>query len=285
MKTLKFGLLLVFLLHFIQQGLCDIFPAHDCCTNQCWTQDHTDNSCEQDWLFVYGLYRSGSTTTMAMLDLIPGFDIQGEHGGFIGHQLLTPFVNGNPEKRYQWPHSRRKHQEPESAWHGHTSVPTDFIRYAQPAIRAVLKPDPSAKVVGFKEVRYHQIKYIDAMMEVFPCARFIFLSRSEDQYKNGKMGQKQVPTETLLQHSKTYDQAAKLHAWRSFRVYTDQLDLDMYNKLLRWVGIKGCSYTSIAFANLHGGYKPANGTTATIFDDVSKCVYKNPACPKADKQW
>ncbi len=133
---------------------------------------------ELRYLFVVTYGRSGSTLLNGLLNTIPGYVIRGENRGaayhlFQYHQTLLA------ESRKA---SREALRERTNAFFGIGDYPPqqslDGIRRL--LLDTVLRPRPTTRVTGFKEIRWYQpdvADYVAWLREVFPGARFVVNTR------------------------------------------------------------------------------------------------------------
>ena len=110
--------------------------------------------CRDRWLFVVATGRSGSTTMMEMLTSIPGVYIAGENGDLAGslfriHQSLGAMMRTNSAKNEE-------------------KCMLQFL--AKQVIGSINK---DVRIIGWKEIRYNNVKVLRFMRRVFPCAQFV----------------------------------------------------------------------------------------------------------------
>ena len=108
--------------------------------------------CRDRWLFVVASGRSGSTTMMEMLTSIPGIYMAGENGDLAGslfeiHQNLAAKTPANQK------------------------IEKCLLQYLAKEIIGSIRKD--IQIIGWKEIRYKNIKVLRFMRRIFPCAQFI----------------------------------------------------------------------------------------------------------------
>lgn len=149
------------------------------------------------YVFVVAFGRSGSTLTQHLLNSTPGYFVRGENGNALIH-LSRSITAIRDEVNFQ------QRQEPQRTkisgerpyfgktvgtsldpWYGMEDVDVDD--YARSLfdtfVSKVLCPRGSARVLGFKEIRYHNQpvyfpKFLDTIRDYFPKSRFIFQNRT-----------------------------------------------------------------------------------------------------------
>ncbi|GKX35004.1 MAG: hypothetical protein MnENMB40S_26220 [Rhizobiaceae bacterium MnEN-MB40S] len=149
-------------------------------------------------IFIVCYGRSGSTLLTRLINSIPGACIRGENANALMHLFRayeaahrTRYTQGKPE-----------HADT-SPWFGADKVaPSEFgDALVDCFVRQILKPEPTATWLGFKEIRYHELgdrlaDYLDFLQQFFPNAHFIFNRRSHsDVAKSGWFAQR--PAETV----------------------------------------------------------------------------------------
>jgi hypothetical protein len=132
------------------------------------------------YLFIITYGRTGSTLLQKILCTIPGYYIAGENqNAFFGIY-----------ESYRSSHILKKdfgyfHVPSDHPWHGaHAVNPDGFAsQMAEAFVTHVINPPRTAKVIGFKEIRYMQIldsldDYLRFMASVFPDSIFIINTRA-----------------------------------------------------------------------------------------------------------
>jgi hypothetical protein len=214
------------------------------------------NLCHDNWLFILGAGgRTGSTTALFMFRQIPGFEIAGEHFGVLEYQknmldVLPRLEDPNFDSHAFF------HRQPVDRHRILCSV--QAIAKALVLGKGFLEPTP--KVIGFKEIRYTNHEMLRFIGMVFPCARYVFTYRKNEQ----------VPV-----HAKSFQgnlMKGDLHSiWHQTRsvveifherfnttsrmLAVEDSSVENYNEALSGLlGVKGCKYDSILHENNDGGY-------------------------------
>ena len=136
--------------------------------------------CDQRFLFIIAQGRSGSTTLKNMVNMLPGVRLNGEMGDVISKmQDLYSYIythknleGGNGNMKDPW---------------GHNPYNNELSCAAQKVIQA-LNPPPNvgdaskaSHIFGFKEIHVADLKGLKYLYTHFPCSRFVFNIRSEDE--------------------------------------------------------------------------------------------------------
>lgn len=159
---------------------------------------------KKGYVFVVAFGRSGSTLTQHLLNSIPGYFIRGENSNALVHlcRSVTAIASESNFQQRQEPHrSQITAERPYfgkmvgtsmDPWYGMEDVDVDEYAMAlfDAFVSQVLRPKKRARVLGFKEIRYHNDpkffpKFMNTMRKYFPNSRFIFQNRNyEDVAKS-----------------------------------------------------------------------------------------------------
>lgn len=148
------------------------------------------------YVFVVAFGRSGSTLTQHLLNSIPGYFIRGENSNTLIHlsRSITAIQNEVNFKQRQEPkRSELSAERPYfgkmvgtslDPWYGMEDVDVDDYAMSlfDTFVSKVLCPKGAARVLGFKEIRYHNDpryfpRFLDTIRKYFPHSRFIFQNR------------------------------------------------------------------------------------------------------------
>lgn len=135
-------------------------------------------------LFIVTYGRSGSTLLQNMINALPGHLMRGENSNF-----LLPLVRAWQDLRHSEQAAKmrltRAPSEPHQPWYGFEAVDPDKVgqEFADLFMRQVLRPAPDTRVIGFKEIRWHEDPAMFPVMMEFlirymPDARFVFNTRA-----------------------------------------------------------------------------------------------------------
>jgi hypothetical protein len=119
------------------------------------------------------------------LNSIPGYLIRGENGGVLthvyrGHAIATDLKARFPSKRL-----------PRHAMFGIQDYPVDVAtrELRHYAVHTLLRPEADTRVVGFKEIRWHEedsLGFVAFLQSTFPGARFVVNTRDLDEVSRSK---------------------------------------------------------------------------------------------------
>ncbi len=138
-------------------------------------------------LFVVTYGRSGSTLLQNMVNALPGHLLRGEN-----NNLLLPLVRAWHGLR-QSEQAARMRQAPQPSgphqpWFGYEAIDADLLgrELAETFLARVLRPEPDTRVIGFKEIRWHEdpemfLPMLDFLIRYLPQARFIFNTRDHGE--------------------------------------------------------------------------------------------------------
>ncbi|RMB12445.1 sulfotransferase [Eilatimonas milleporae] len=133
------------------------------------------------FVFVVTYGRSGSTLLQTLLQSIDGYFFRGENA----NAFLPVFDSYRRALSLRHKFNIRRPVPPTGPWYGADEVDPDAYARAltDVFIRQVLRPSAGARVVGFKEIRYHEIPetlfepYLDFIRDMFAPAKIIFNMR------------------------------------------------------------------------------------------------------------
>ena len=263
---------------------------------------HTCDLCSEQWLFVLGTGRSGSTTIMSMLNLVPGrcywylssffcdscgisvslyiyriyntgIFLSGENSGAV-NELLALWKAHLLQERHSY--------DPPGPW-SHPQVNSHgLLCTMQLYVKQILGDyDLSdTKVLGFKEIRHHQKEQLHFFRQLFPCAKYIVNYR-HDVAKQAGSGMYQYTSSDGMAKS-LQDATYNLLNWTTtmprsttYLMPLEQFSVSLFNQMLRWLGVHHCAYVDIHHSN-----NPAHGTYSqdqrkNILVNTSQCKFVN----------
>lgn len=240
------------------------YSAHDDCDLLC----HGN----QSWLFILGTGRSGSTTALEMVDAIPGFQLAGENNGIMNtlldlyHSFQVTNAHGQG-----------------GAWsHGEISENRLLCRMQKFVKTMIGKFDEeTTKVIGFKEIRHHKHDVLAFFKKVFPGARLLINTRKDldEQHLSGTW---HTSVEALENHTLELDLFQKQNPADTFKLLLEEYSKDLFNGMLRFLGVTGCSYAWVAHANngnLSYGYESDLDSAAkAVIGECSIVPWKRVGC-------
>jgi hypothetical protein len=201
--------------------------------------------CAQKWLFVLSTGRSGSTTLLESINLVPNIRLSGEHGGIMNN--LFKFVadaevhdNDRRQRIYQ--------------------VLQDFVRHLNPPFNERSDAPLYSNILGFKELRYRTKESVNMVKQVFPCSRFIFNYREDTvAQKHSAFFKNQVKTtvQGLDDANDLIWSVYETHKSSSYLMPLGDFSPENFTLMLKWlVGPSfDCSYNKICHSNADGAYK------------------------------
>jgi len=142
--------------------------------------DAADTIGEKQHVFIVTYGRSGSTLLQKVLQSIDGYFIRGENN----HTLYPLFLAWRRAHEARFQFGKNNHEET-NPWYGADAIqPGAFgAKLCQAFLEEVIRPPEGARVVGFKEIRFHEAgealfePYLDFIYENFENSKFIFNMR------------------------------------------------------------------------------------------------------------
>lgn len=249
--------------------------------------------CQRRFLIIIATGRSGSTTLMNLLDLLPGVRMAGENNG----QILNDYKTWkNLHDTYEL--GLHSTENVVGAWK-HFPIPEQSLSCPIQSIYEAINPPPelntnfrgsyddSNTILGFKTVRLHNVwdgsnsastkevvKWTQFLTENFPCARFVFNTRGdiEKQIQSWfKAFGTQLDGNELRDANRNLAQlAATLGPERArmidmseWSITEGDSGLAILNDLVDWLGFEGCRFSSLIHMN-KGGYEQDNETKLSL---------------------
>ncbi|NBZ88004.1 sulfotransferase [Stagnihabitans tardus] len=149
----------------------------------------------EGFLFLVTYGRSGSTLAQNLLNAIPGYCIRGENANAV-YQICRMIDNFDREPNVQMRRDQLAGRgnlvpeigQPTDPWYGLELVDIDRmgLRFMNIFCREILNIPPRTRVAGFKEIRYlTDLNFVPAQLDImtryFPKARFLFLTRNNEE--------------------------------------------------------------------------------------------------------
>ena len=200
-----------------------------------------------DYVFLLTYARSGSTLLQSLLNSEPTALIRGENNNALFYMFKAlEAVTMSKTQHGQHP------TEPDTPWFGAEKLtPLGFKRtILRQFVNGVLRPTPTAKVLGFKEIRHIPFfmndldfeNYCQFLLNSFPNAKLIFNSRdAEDVRKSAWL--KELNPELVKRGVRAADERFRLATARFDNVlhlqYEDYVENhDEVKKLFKFVGFE-----------------------------------------------
>jgi len=245
--------------------------------------------CLRRFIFEISVGRSGSTTILDMLNMLPDVRLAGENENLlklVEHMIWSlendklvdlygkHFASNNfhDHWHYKSPHNSlacpaQKFIEaidPPMLFEEHLKPKEDWKR--KPDAAEIYKNDANT-IIGFKSVRFRG--NINLMVRIFPCSRFIFTIRTDleaqaksawwkDDNQTAFFREEGQSTLEYLKEAnqKLLDMAQFLGNERAFVLKLEEWknDITVFDKMVEWLGFVDCKYKLIPHANANGGY-------------------------------
>ena len=203
--------------------------------------------CHNNYLFIFGTGRSGSTSIFKALKKIPGVHLCGETGVLPSYKDLYEAVTGgdNSGRKLHTTQQLMRLLEDLQQLFGMLHPPSDDNQVRSPLI------------LGSKEVHV-PMDMLDFVMRMFPCSRFIFNYRMdlEAQGNSGFHKDERTPVEKLArERQKMIDAHEKLGDFRTFLLPLEDLNKEKFNELVDWIGFEDCEFKKIGHYNYNNTYR------------------------------
>ena len=231
--------------------------------------------CKRKFLIVIATGRSGSTTLINMLNLLPNVRMAGENNGHLFHGMSA--IN-TLKDTYEYKIDSRS--EVRGAWRHHP-IPRMAMTCPVQNMYETMNPPPekvmnlrngfddSDTILGFKTVRFHGNKFgetheesTDFLLETFPCAKFIINIRGDvaSQLKSWEsaFGTQKDGAEIIEYNQRLLDVANRMGEDKARLIdmsewsQKDDAGLHVLNSLIDWLGFTDCAYPSLLHANKDG---------------------------------
>lgn len=203
-------------------------------------QNVVNRGADLEYLFIVTYGRSGSTLLQGILNAIPGYLIRGEN-------LAMPY------RLYRYHQAsvtmRRNLARPNRLPTTHPFFGIDgypdelaFRDLRTLMLDTILRPEPTTRVVGFKEIRWNQkdvLSYVRFLAEVFPRARFLLNTRNHTSVSQSKWWAKSpnALADISLREERMFAVQAD-QGDRAFHVHYDDFvsDPEALSPLFDWLG-------------------------------------------------
>ena len=222
--------------------------------------------CDGAWVFIIATGRSGSTTVLDMLNLVPAIELSGEKGpGFCN---LWP----------QMYESQRSVLLQQSKNHAFLNSATGLqLKAAENRMDAAvsrsmctwikgLEPRGRTQALvtthGFKEIRPC---YVNLLTRAFPRAKFILNFREDVEAQSHSAWFAQNSTHALdILEGKIETYRSQLRGYDTFELPLESFNVSTFNRLLRWLGTTDCTYRGVLHSNANKGYGVQQSTQWAI---------------------
>jgi len=290
-------------------------PNSDFCPYATCNNTPLCQPCLRRFIFEISIGRSGSTTVLDMLNMLPDVRLAGENENLlklVEHMIWSlendklvdlygkHFASNNFHDHWHYKSPYNSLACPAQKFIEAIDPPMLFEEHLKPKEDWKRKPDAAeiykedAKtIIGFKSVRFRG--NINLMVRIFPCSRFIFTIRTDleaqaksawwkDDSKTEFFREEGQSTLEYLKdaNQKLLDMAQFLGSQRAFVLKLEEWksDITVFDKLAEWLGFVDCKYKMIPHANANGGYGWAN---KQIFFNKSPQEWMGENCRYAGK--
>ena len=212
--------------------------------------------CDGNWVFIIATGRSGSTTVLDMLNLVPSIELSGEKGSsFCGlwskmyadqRQILLDSQAENPA----FLSVASGLQRTDAANRTDLAVSHSMCTW----LKGIEPRSPTKAFVmthGFKEIRPC---YVPLLKRAFPHAKFILNYREDVEAQSHSQGFAAMDSAHAVQYievkAETYRQ--ELRGSETFDLPLESFNVSTFNRLLQWLGIDDCTYRGVLHSNAHG---------------------------------
>lgn len=244
---------LVFILGLFMQAHAT--QKFDWCLITNGTSKHVDLSHTQTsepWLFIWSTGRSGSTTLLDMVNLLPGVHLTGEN------RMTEPAMN--LWDSWYMRMARRSKGKSEDGASQRNTLDFDKFRAALQAWFAAITPlkainnSASTKIIkGWKDVHFRP-ENARFLQEVFPCSRFIFNIRSNvsQQALSGHFKNQVNPQTLQNRNEEIYALHSKIGPEASYLMALEDFSPTSFSNLFTWLGFPNCTPTKLIHSNSKG---------------------------------
>uniref|UniRef100_A0A7S1B2K3 Protein-tyrosine sulfotransferase n=1 Tax=Noctiluca scintillans TaxID=2966 RepID=A0A7S1B2K3_NOCSC len=209
------------------------------------------DACEGEfkWQFIVGPGRSGTTTAMMMIDEIPGYYVTGENKGLV-NDLQEIFENTQSRLPSLTGALRRDGAISEQ----------HLLCAMQDLVRASLGAFDEGHIttIGFKEIRFKTQEDMTFVHKLFPCAKFIVVTRRNPGEAVGSGWWTEENIASNLEQTRMLESWQSRNHAISFQLHLEDFSVERFNEMLAWMNVTGCAYTQVAHSN-QGGYSDGRG--------------------------
>uniref|UniRef100_A0A7S1AQZ2 Protein-tyrosine sulfotransferase n=1 Tax=Noctiluca scintillans TaxID=2966 RepID=A0A7S1AQZ2_NOCSC len=202
------------------------------------------------WQFIVGTGRSGTTTTLMMIDAIPGYYLTGENDNLVNN-LQQIYVDMMSRKA-----------PVEGAFRRDGVIPEHRVLCGmQEMVKLSLGEfdEEHVTTIGFKEIRFKTEEDLAFLQKLFPCAKFIVVTRRNpsDAVGSGWWNEKNI--DDMMKNSRVLQAWQSSHEPIAFPLQLEDFSVERFNEMLKWLGVSGCEYTDVGHSN-KGGYSDGRDT-------------------------
>lgn len=222
----------------------------------------------EKWLFLLATGRSGSTTTLDMMNTVEGITLAGENVDVI--PTLGKLLQRADERAAQAADGR----------FGPGPVSRKSLLCAmQEYTRGIIGTfnRSSTKYIGFKDIRLHKdsMKLYD---EIFPCARYIVQTRKNTAAQARSQARRWHGTlATVKSQTSILQKWYEKHSDASYGLQLENFSIATFNNVLQWLGVSGCQFAPpLIRANWEVRHKGAFKDAKEFVNMTGKCHVGTP---------
>ncbi len=253
--------------------------------------------CNRRYLFIITNGRSGSTTLLKMLNLLPGIRLSGENNGvMVSAASLERNLGGVEDLLGQ------RNDVRDGAWM-HNGIPAGALACSMQQIINTINPPPYRvqrrvnvtgspsiqeydrfKILGMKTVRIGDSKLWDAkavsnfFQTNFPCSKIVVNIRSErkkqvmSSMRASWKESNQTEIEERLRHSQGFLKEFYHELGPNRAILIDMKewtkDISVFNAMVKWLGFENCEFKALLRENFN---RYQHDTTTDPGLDLDKC--------------
>ena len=211
--------------------------------------------CATKWLLVIATGRSGSTTILNMLNILPHVNNMGEDKG-----QLKPFVTLSQDLNYTQSISKPNRHD---AWYHFANDIHGVYCLAQKWLKSKYPVPNDTMYFGFKEIRYNNVEDLDFIEKAFPCAHIILNTR-QNVTAQAQSAFQQGNEQSIYKHNhllRTFyeSQSRQQKLWFTL----EEFSLESFNSIIRWLELpERCEYNRVMVTNSNSSYSLDYDSTA-----------------------
>jgi hypothetical protein len=219
------------------------------CPGQC----HLSNAalCHNNYLFVIGTGRSGSTSIFKALNLVPGVHLCGETGVIPAFRDLFQAVTGRGGGDSAQKQKGASHRQQMALLEDQQRL----FSMLHPVSPQQVSPPPL--LLGSKEVHI-PLDAMDFLLTLFPCSRVVFSYRL-DLVAQGNSGFHKKDNTSLhllaAERQKMLEAHERLGPVRTHLLPLEDLHPEHLSALLAWMGFEDCAVAQMGHFNFNNTYR------------------------------
>lgn len=203
------------------------------------------------WLFIWSPGRSGSTTLLDMVNLLPGVYLTGENRMAEPASKLWWSWYLQTARRRQGQGEDGASQRGQLEFAPFQCALQDWFS-AIPPVRSINETD-TVVVRGWKDDHFRPA-HMQFLQEVFPCSRFVFSIRLNvtEQAGSGHFRGQVAPGSLAQQNRAILRMHRDLGPRRSHVFPLEEFDASSFQRLFEWLGFDDCRPAGILHDNRQG---------------------------------